>query len=120
AEKAGLDRRVLNEQQPRRHEIAFTSERRRMTTLHDNDSVGMVAYSKGAADVILPDCATWIRDGHERPLSESDRAAMLDLGRTMASAGLRVLAVARKRASGPDDAERVMTWLRLPRRKVQH
>jgi Ca2+-transporting ATPase len=113
ADKAGLDRRVLNEQQPRRHEIAFTSERRRMTTLHDNDSAGMVAYSKGAADVILPDCATWMREGHEAPLSEPDRAAILDLERTMASAGLRVLAVARTRATGPGDAECAMTWLGL-------
>ena len=112
-EKAGLDRRTVNEQQPRRHEIAFTSERRRMTTLHDAGPAGAIAYSKGAADVILPDCATWMRDGQETPLNTSDRAAIQELERTMASAGLRVLAVARKHAIGPDDAERAMTWLGL-------
>ena len=56
AEKAGLDQTALNEQQPRRHEIAFTSERRRMTTLHDVGPGEMVAYSKGAVDAVLPDC----------------------------------------------------------------
>jgi Ca2+-transporting ATPase len=113
AEKAGLDRRTLNEEQPRRHEIAFTSERRRMTTIHDAGSAGAIAYSKGATDVILPDCTTWIRDGRETPLSESDRTGIQELERTMAAAGLRVLAVARKNASAPEDAERSMTWLGL-------
>ena len=113
AEKAGLDRRTLNEEQPRRHEIAFTSERRRMTTIHDVGSGGAIAYSKGATDVILPDCATWIREGRETSLSELDRTEIQELERTMASAGLRVLAVARNRASAPQDAERSMTWLGL-------
>jgi Ca2+-transporting ATPase len=113
AEKAGLDRRTLNDEQPRRHEIAFTSERRRMTTLHDASPGGLIAYSKGATDVILPDCETQRRDGTDAPLTESDRAAILDLERTMASVGLRVLAVARTHARGTDDAERAMTWLGL-------
>ncbi|HEY7190701.1 MAG TPA: cation-translocating P-type ATPase [Vicinamibacterales bacterium] len=113
AEKAGLDRRALNDEQPRRHEIAFTSERRRMTTLHETGAAGLIAYSKGAADVILPDCTTWVRGGNDVPLTEPDRASILQLERTMASAGLRVLAVARKRAHGPEDAERAMTWLGL-------
>jgi P-type Ca2+ transporter type 2C len=113
AEKAGLDRRTLNEEQPRRHEIAFTSERRRMTTIHHAGSTGSIAYSKGATDVILPDCATWIRDGRETALSEFARTEIQELERTMAAAGLRVLAVARKNQSAPEDAERSMTWLGL-------
>jgi len=113
AEKAGLDQSSLNNEQPRRHEIAFTSERRRMTTLHEIAGRSLVAYSKGAVDVILPDCTTWEREGREAPLRESDRSAFLALEREMASSGLRVLAIARKRHARLQDAERDMTWLGL-------
>jgi len=113
AEKARLDQSAVNEAQPRRHEIAFTSERRRMTTLHDVGGGSLVAYSKGAVDAVLPDCATWERDGREDRLHELDRKAWLDLERDMAADGLRVLAVARKRNATLDDAERHMTWLGL-------
>ncbi|HEY1304671.1 MAG TPA: cation-translocating P-type ATPase [Vicinamibacterales bacterium] len=112
AEKAGLDQHAINAEQPRRHEIAFTSERRRMTTIHDSSN-GLVAYSKGAVEVILRDCKTWRRDGRATPLSNEDRTAILTLERQMASAGLRVLAAAHKPCTGPDDAEREMTWLGL-------
>jgi Ca2+-transporting ATPase len=113
AEKGRLDQSSVNEAQPRRHEIAFTSERRRMTTLHDIGGGNLVAYSKGAVDAVLPDCATWERDGREDRLHESDRKAWLDLERDMAADGLRVLAIARKRNATLDDAERHMTWLGL-------
>ena len=63
AEKAALDQSSVNAAQPRRHEIAFTSERRRMTTLHEMADGSLVAYSKGAVDAVLPDCATWEREG---------------------------------------------------------
>jgi Ca2+-transporting ATPase len=113
AEKAALDQSLVNEEQPRLHEIAFTSERRRMTTLHAFAGGSLVAYSKGAVDAILPDCTTWERDGREAPLRESDRGALLAIEREMAADGLRVLAVARKRNASPGDAERHMTWLGL-------
>jgi P-type Ca2+ transporter type 2C len=112
AEKAGLDPHTLNEEQPRRHEIAFTSERRRMTTLHEAGN-GLVAYSKGAVDVLLPDCTTWLHESGETPLQQSDREAILAAERDMASAGLRVLAIARKRETRVEDAEYAMTWLGL-------
>jgi len=112
AEKAGLDQHAINAEQPRRHEIAFTSERRRMTTIHDNGD-GLVAYSKGAVEVVLRDCKTWHREGRATPLSNEDRTAILALEQQMASAGLRVLAAAHKTCAGPDDAEREMTWLGL-------
>jgi P-type Ca2+ transporter type 2C len=111
-EKAGLDQGALNEQLPRRHEIAFTSERRRMTTLHDERG-SLTAFSKGAVDVILPDCVAWARDEGETPLQDADRAALLALERDMATAGLRVLAIARRRNTSVDEAERGMTLLGL-------
>jgi len=113
AEKAGLDQGALNDEEPRRHEIAFTSERRRMTTLHETADGSLVAYSKGAVDVVLPDCTTWEHGGGEAPLRESDREALRALEREMAAGGLRVLAIARKRRTHPEAAEQGMTWLGL-------
>jgi Ca2+-transporting ATPase len=113
AAKAGLDQASASEAQPRQHEIAFTSERRRMTTMHDVGNGVLVAYSKGAVDAILPDCTTWARDGGDVPLQDGDREALLALERDMAAAGLRVLAVAGKHQATCEDAERGMTWLGL-------
>lgn len=112
AGKAGLDPSTLNAAQPRRHEIAFTSERRRMTTLHEI-SGGLVAYSKGSTDVILPDCDAWEREGTTVPLARADREAILATEHALASAGIRVLAVAAKRHASVADCERGMTWLGL-------
>ena len=111
-EKAGLDQAALNADEPRRHEIAFTSERRRMTTLHQTTS-GLTAYSKGSSDVILPDCHHWERDGQLVPFEENDKTMILGLERELASAGIRVLAVASKHATSVADAEHQMTWLGL-------
>jgi Ca2+-transporting ATPase len=112
AAKARLDQAELNEHQPRTHEIAFTSERRRMTTLHSTAG-RTVAYSKGAADVIVSDCEFELRGGVEVPLTSADRGRVFDVERQLAEQGLRVLALARKQPATPDDAERQMTLLGL-------
>jgi Ca2+-transporting ATPase len=52
AHKAGLRKTELDELFPRIDEIPFTSETKRMTTFHQTPS-GVVAYSKGAPEVIL-------------------------------------------------------------------
>src|SRR5574337_151981 len=52
AAKAGLNKADLDSQSPRVHEIPFTSETKRMTTLH-SEPEGVVAYAKGAPEIIL-------------------------------------------------------------------
>jgi Ca2+-transporting ATPase len=112
AAKAGLDQAALNATHPRQQEIGFTSERRRMTTIHDSPE-GRVAYSKGAVDVILPDCVALAHAGGTVPLEPSHRESILAQEQQMAAAGLRVLALARKRQAGAENAERGMEWLGL-------
>ncbi len=112
ATKAGLNPVELNQQAPRVAEIPFTSERRRMTTLHTTAS-GVVAFSKGAADEVLASCTSQLRSGEDVPLTESGIEQIRASEQRMAREGLRVLAVARKFAASIEDAESRMTLLGL-------
>jgi P-type Ca2+ transporter type 2C len=112
AAKAGLDQASLEREFPRAAEIPFSSERRRMTTLHPVAEV-LVAYSKGATDVVLEGCNHWIGASGESLLTQKDRDLLRDLEQRMASDGLRVLALARKHSATPGDAEQDMTLLGL-------
>lgn len=113
AEKAGLDQAELNRLHPRVHEITFTPERRRMTTLHDAGSGSLVACSKGAVDAMLFDCNAWARERGDESFGNAEREVVRQCEREMASAGLRVLAIARKEPAELHDAERQMTLLGL-------
>ena len=112
AKKAALDPAVLAKEQPRVEEIPFSSERRRMTTLHRTKE-GVVAYSKGAAEEIVASCARQIVEGRDMPLEKRDREQLRDVEQQMAADGLRVLAVARKAGATIENAESQMTLLGL-------
>ncbi|HEY5618090.1 MAG TPA: cation-translocating P-type ATPase [Vicinamibacterales bacterium] len=110
--KAGLNPADLNEHEPRTAEIPFTSERRRMTTLHAAAN-GLVAYSKGAADEVMAHCDSQLRTGKDVPLTDADRERMSAAEQRLAAEGLRVLAVARKSGTSLESAESDMTLLGL-------
>jgi len=110
--KAGLDPDDLNRREPRVAEIPFTSERRRMTTLHTAAN-GSVAYSKGAADDVLPGCTAMLSAGRDVPLTAECRERVTSVERQMASEGLRVLAIARRFGASIESAENEMTLLGL-------
>jgi Ca2+-transporting ATPase len=112
AAKLGLDKRALDERYPRVGEIPFTSESKRMTTLHDTPE-GVIAFTKGAPEVILPGCAWRRGESGDEPLDEAGRQAILAEARSLAADALRVLALARKRGAGPADAESGLTFLGL-------
>ena len=113
AAKAGLHKPELDDRFPRRHEIPFASETKRMTTLHASTGEGLVAFAKGAPEVILASCTAWRSAEGDEPLDESRRQAILGAARKMAGEALRVLAVARKENATPADAEHDMTFLGL-------
>jgi Ca2+-transporting ATPase len=112
AAKAGLDKTELNSQYPRRNEIPFTSESKRMTTLHDS-AEGAFAFSKGAPETILDSCTRWVNETTDSQLSGARRAEILNVAQEMATEALRVLAVSYKRDASIGDAEREMTFLGL-------
>jgi Ca2+-transporting ATPase len=96
--KAGLLQEEANERFPRVDEIPFSSERKRMTTIH-NTPGGRMAYSKGAPEIVLDSCSYVLMDGKENPLTEKDKAVVLDTARQMAGQALRVLGMASKKLS---------------------
>lgn len=112
AAKAGLAVDELVAQAPRVAEIPFSSETKRMTTLHDEDGV-TVAYAKGAPEVIVPACSHWLSPTGPAPFTAADQARVLDAAQTMAGAALRVLAIATKAPATLANAERDLTLLGL-------
>jgi Ca2+-transporting ATPase len=112
AAKLGLDKRELDERCPRVGEIPFTSESKRMTTLHDTPD-GVTAFAKGAPEVILRACARQLGEAGEEALDDDGREAALAAAQSMAASALRVLAMARKRGTDLAHAESGLTFLGL-------
>jgi P-type Ca2+ transporter type 2C len=112
AAKAGLTKADLEQRFPRVNEIPFTSETKRMTTLHATPD-GDVAYSKGAPEIVLESCSHYLTSKGEERLDESGREEILDTAQQMAGDALRVLAVAAKTGTTIADAEQDMTLLGL-------
>ncbi|HYO91911.1 MAG TPA: cation-translocating P-type ATPase, partial [Pyrinomonadaceae bacterium] len=112
AAKAGLDKALLDTEFPRTGEIPFSSETKRMTTLHTTRD-GVVAYAKGAPEILLNSCThLWTGEG-EAPLSRQSRAEILHVAQEMATQALRVLVVAQKRNATIATAETDLTFLGL-------
>jgi len=93
AAKAGMRVRETRLENPRVEELPFSSERKRMTTIHRSGG-SHVASVKGAPELVLARCSRILENGTERPLTDADRAAVLAANEEMAAAALRVLAVA--------------------------
>ena len=99
ASKAGLDPAELAGAWPRRRAIPFDPARRMMVTFHlmpggaSRDGTP-VLLAKGAPGVILELANRLHTADGPVPLSDSDRARLLEQNRAMAAEGLRVLAVA--------------------------
>ena len=124
AAKAGLNKPALDAQFLRLSEIPFTAETKRMTTLTQTPG-GVVAYAKGAPEVIVQSCVSQLTETGVEPLDDARRAEVLERARQMAGEALRVLAVAYKPHATVKDAEKDMTLLGLagmidpPRREAK-
>ncbi len=97
AAEAGMDKGELEKKFPRVGEIPFERERKRMSTihlLHVHGGDKMVAYVKGAPEVLLQLSTAIHRNSMPVPLTDALRREVLDISDKMASEGLRVIAVA--------------------------
>jgi Ca2+-transporting ATPase len=112
AAKAGLWKDALDAENPRIHEIPFSSETKRMTTLHQT-AEDATAYAKGAPEVILEGCDFVLSADGVQPLDDARREQIMRQAQDMASQALRVLGVAFKPGATPDNAATGMTFLGL-------
>jgi len=118
AVKAGLPKARTRMDHPRVEEFPFSSERKRMTTLHDLPDGGRAAFMKGAPEVVLARCTHVLRGGRNELLTEELRASYIKAGEDMALSALRVLGLAYRetsdnKACSVDDIEQDMVFLGL-------
>jgi Ca2+-transporting ATPase len=99
AAKAGIE-----PSDDRRHEIPFSSDRRRMTVVVGEDD-GPTAYMKGAPEVVLEHCDRIRTADGVAELTDERREAVLDATHAFADDALRVLGFAMKEEADPDAAE---------------
>jgi len=96
AAKAGLHVTETRLGHPRIEEIPFSSERKRMTTVHDEPDGRRVAYMKGAPEEVISRCTQRLKETDPVAFSFQDKEDALEANREMADAALRVLGVAMK------------------------
>jgi Ca2+-transporting ATPase len=112
AAKAGLQKESLDSEYPRMQEIPFSSETKRMTTLHQT-SDGLTAYAKGAPEMILDSCDWQLTADGVKPLDDAGRKQALAVAHDMAGEALRVLAISSKPDVTLETAQTGMTFLGL-------
>lgn len=95
ANKLGFAKSSLKEKYPRSGEAPFDSGRKMMSTVHRGEN-GFIQYTKGAPDVILDKCVTYLKDGKAVPMTDEYRQEILNGNKAMADKALRVLACAQR------------------------
>jgi Ca2+-transporting ATPase len=93
AAKGGLWKEELEKQLPRVAELPFSSETKRMTTLHVA-SGKRIAYMKGAPEIVLSKCTKVLSNGGVLKLAEKDQSEILKVNEAMARQALRNLGFA--------------------------
>jgi Ca2+-transporting ATPase len=101
AGKAGLYQQNLKDRLPRMAEFPFSSERKRMSVVCDNQSkqIGsqkLVVLIKGSPELILDRCAFYQWERQILPLTAREKTSIIETNNEMASRGLRVLGFAYK------------------------
>jgi Ca2+-transporting ATPase len=95
ARKAGLEEEALESRFGRIAEVPFSSERKLMSTIHTDaeQQERLLAFTKGAPDVLLARCSTELVGETTRPLTAERRAEIARTNEALAAEALRTLAV---------------------------
>jgi len=96
ARKAGLEDQALNARFARVAEVPFSSERKLMSTIHTDaeHQETLLAFTKGAPDVLLGRCSQELSGEENRPLTLERRAEILKANEELAAEALRTIGVA--------------------------
>ncbi|MBQ6624331.1 MAG: HAD-IC family P-type ATPase, partial [Clostridia bacterium] len=105
AKRLGMEKSSFKNELPRCAEAPFDSSRKMMSTFHSTED-GCIQFTKGAPDVLISKCTTYIKDGVAVPMTDEYRAELLNQNKMMADKALRVLACAeRKHSAIPESAD---------------
>ena len=116
AGKAGLWKETLEEERPFVEEIPFDSARKMMSVVRRGPGGRLVAYVKGAPDILLSRCAHISENGLRRPMLDEDRREANRQNTDLAGRAMRVLAVAWRELDGapekylPETVEKDLTF----------
>lgn len=116
AEKAGLDRVALERDYPRTGESPFSSETKRMATVHATLEGHAVAYVKGSPAAVLAASVSVLGTDGVSAMSEAERTRQHAENDALAAAALRVLALAYRRLPdqhSEEDLTRELTFVGL-------
>lgn len=96
ARKADLSSEALAARFERIGEVPFSSERKLMTTIHSDaeNQEQLLAFTKGAPDVLIGRCTRELVGEGTRPLDEARRLEILQVNEDLARDALRTLGVA--------------------------
>ena len=94
-EQFGVVEEDYRAQHPRLSELAFDSDRKLMSTLHDIEGVPTL-YTKGAIDVLLDRSSKLLTSQGAVALTAEKKAEIFAVNQSLSEAGLRVLAFAEK------------------------
>ena len=95
ANSIGLPKYELKEKFPRVAEAPFDSNRKMMSTIHPKDGK-YIQYTKGALDVMLDKCDSYLSLDGVVPITDAIKANIITKNKEFASKALRVLAAAYK------------------------
>ena len=116
ANKLGLPKYELVRQTPRIGEAPFDSNRKLMSTVHEENG-NILQYTKGACEMLLTICNTYLKDGNIVPLTEEIKQEIIKENKKYADKALRVLGVAYKSYEqkpenfNPENLEKELTFI---------
>ncbi len=105
AKKAGLDYFQEKKKRQKLDELTFDSNRKMMTAIYDEHEAGIIAYNKGAPEMVLEKCDTILINGKSEKLDKSAREKILEKNSEFAAGGLRVLGFALRTLKGGKRAD---------------
>ncbi len=92
-EQFHVDEELYRSHHPRLGELAFDSDRKLMSTLHDVDGIPTL-FTKGAMDVLLDRSQYLLTHEGKVPMTPEHRAKIAQVNNMLSAEGLRVLAFA--------------------------
>lgn len=93
AKKLGLLKSKIEEKSPRIGEIPFDSGRKMMSTIHE-ESGKYIQYTKGACEILLERCTTYLKNGNVEELTEQIKKDIMKQSKDFADKAYRVLGAA--------------------------